>query len=156
MEEVKNHEKKAGSCFGDCLKGHCHNCNWGHKILKIFIAVVIVGALICVGVALGSRNSRFGDRGDFMMDNFYQGRVSGQGDFSGGCGRKNDSSEFRQRNRMMNQQQDNQEFGSGCSQSANCGNLNCPLNQNNQVNNSAAPNTPASFIPVNTSTLPLQ
>lgn len=156
MEEVKNHEKKEGSCFRHCLGGNCHNCSWGHKIAKIVIVVIIVGALICIGAALGSRNSRLGDRGDLMMNSFCQGKVGGQGNCSGGCGRQNDSGKFCQGNRMMNQQQDNQEFGAGCSQGAKCNNANCPLNQAGQVNNPAGPIDSAPFIPVNTSTPSLQ
>ena len=147
MEEVKNHEKKEGSCFHRCLSGHCSNCSWGHKLAKIVIAVIIVGALLCIGAAFGSRNSRFGDRSDLMMNGFRQGNVGGQGNFSGGCGRQNESGKFCQGDRMMNQQQGNQEFGVGCSQGTKCNNQNCPLNQAGQVNNPAGPNTPAPLVP---------
>ena len=44
----------------------------------------------------------------------------------------------------------------GCGQEANCGNLNCPLNQVNQVNPTAVPNSPTPFSPISTSTSPLQ
>lgn len=155
MEEVKNHEKKESSCFRHCLSGHCHNCNWGHKIAKILIVLIIVVTLICIGIVIGSRNNRFGDR-NLMMNSFYQNRMGEQGNFLGGCGRQNNADEFRCGKKMINQQPGNQEFNVGCSQSAKCDNPNCPLNQANQANNPTAPNTPAPFIPNNTSTPVIQ
>jgi hypothetical protein len=146
MEEVKNQDKKEGhhhghNNFRDCLGGHCHNCSMGHKIAKVLIVIFIVWALISIGVAMGSRFSRFEGGGegfgkrDFMMQGQFENRGNFSKDGRGGCGRQ---AEMQQFNNQVGgggcpMQNIAQPTNGGCALQAGgqCNNPGCPLNQAN-------------------------
>jgi hypothetical protein len=163
MEELKNQDKKEGhhhshhnNSFRDCISGHCHNCNMGHKVGKILIVIFIVWALISIGVAMGSQFNRFEGRGEFGQNKFMMEK--------GGCGFNNFSDDSRGGNQQFqNQRGEGQNFNGGCGQQVQtpqfnnqanvggcamqggaqggtqCNNPSCPLNQA----------TPSQFVPVN-------
>ncbi len=91
MEENKNQEKNEGheeshkghdnkKCFGFSCKFGCR----GHLIVKIFVAVIIVFALLGIGAALGSRHNNRFDSFNRNQDNYFAPGVRG-GEKAGGC-----------------------------------------------------------------------
>jgi len=91
MEENKNHEKSEGHEGGH--KGHdskkccglnCKCSGQGHMIAKIFLAIIIVFALLWVGAAFGSRRSERFANFNQGQGNYFAPGVRG-GEKAGGC-----------------------------------------------------------------------